>query len=324
MKRLKVVLLVLTLVLFSGFAEAAEGGKTSIIIATGGTAGTYYPVGEGLAKLINKNIQNVSATAETGNASAANINLIAEHKAGLALVQNDVAYWGIKGMKPFKKPVTNLRMIASLYPEHLQCITLKNSGIKTFNDIKGKRVSIGAPGSGVTESVGAILSVAGIKYTDMNTDYLDFANTASRMYNDLLDVGFVLAGYPTSAIMGLANNKDIDLVPFDEELLNKLVKAYPYFKKDVVPAGTYKGIDHVTPTPAVMAMLVCDSTMSDALVYSITRVIFENLDELRTVHNKAKFISLSTAIDGASITMHPGAVKYFKEKGVKIPKAIMP
>lgn len=318
MKKIVSVLLVAGMVLAMG-AAAVAADKMFLSIATGGVAGTYYPLGGGLAQVMNKHVPNVEVTAETGNASAANINLIAGHEVSMALVQNDVSYMAVKGEKPFTKPVQNLRMIASLYPEHVQCITVKGSGVKTLMDIKGKRVSVGAPGSGVASSLNSIFSVAGIKYSDMNTDFLDFANTADRLQDGQLDAGFLLAGYPTAAVMALAAQKDIDLVAFDEELLNKLVKKFPYFTKDVIPAGTYNGVDHDTPTPAVMAILVCDATMGDDLVYNITKAIFDNLDELRPVHDKAKLISLESGLKGASIALHPGAAKYFKEKGMKVP-----
>ena len=318
LKRIFGILLVAGLLLAAGTAAAAD--KTFLSIATGGVAGTYYPLGGGLAQVMNKHVPDVEVTAETGNASAANINLIAGHEVSMALVQNDVSYMAVKGEKPFNKPVENLRMIASLYPEHVQCITVKGSGIKTLMEIKGKRVSVGAPGSGVAGSLNSIFSVAGLKYGDMNADFLDFANTAERLQDGQLDAGFLLAGYPTAAVMALAAQKDIDLVAFDEELLDKLVKQYPYFTKDVVPAGTYKGVDHDTPTPAVMAILVCDATMAEDLVYNIAKAIFENLEELRPVHDKAKLISLDTGLKGASIALHPGAAKYFKEKGMQVPE----
>jgi TRAP transporter TAXI family solute receptor len=210
-------------------------------------------------------------------------------------------------------------MIASLYPEHVQCISIKSSGIKTLSDIKGKRVSVGAPGSGTADSVGTILSVAGIKYADINADFLDFANTAERIQDGQLDAGFVLAGFPTAAVMALAAQKEIDLVPFEDGLLDNLVKAYPFFVKDVIPAGTYSGVNHDTPTPAVIAVLVCDSELPEQLVYDITKAIFENLPELAPVHDKAKLVALEKALDGAAVEVHPGAAKYYTEKGLAVP-----
>ncbi|GHV35012.1 C4-dicarboxylate ABC transporter substrate-binding protein [Synergistales bacterium] len=312
--------ILLLVALFVGVGCVGADAKEFLSIATGGVAGVYYPLGGGLAQVLSSHLKDIEVTAEAGNASAANINLIAGHEVQMALVQNDVAARAVKGVKPFKEPVKNLRMIASLYPEHVQCITVKGKGIKTLNDLKGKRVSVGAPGSGVNDSVGPILNVAEIKYTDINADFLDFANTAERIQDGQLDAGFVLAGYPTAAVMALAAQRDIDLVAFDDAMLDKLIKSNPFFTKDVIPAGTYTGIDHDTLTPAVIAVLVCDADISEAVVYDITKAIFDNLNELRPVHDKAKLISLEKALDGAAITVHPGAAKYFTEKGLKVPK----
>ncbi|MDR1379050.1 MAG: TAXI family TRAP transporter solute-binding subunit [Synergistaceae bacterium] len=319
MKKCTVLLLVGFLLGAGCLADAEGAEETFLSIATGGVAGVYYPLGGGLAQVISTHVPNVKATAEASNASAANINLIAEHEVTLALVQNDVAFRAVKGEKPFNTPVKNLQMIASLYPEHVQCISTKDSGVKTLSDLKGKRVSVGAPGSGTADSVGLILSVAGIKYGDMNTDFLDFANTAERIQDGQMDAGFVLSGFPAAAVMALAAQKNIELVAFDDELLNNLTKEYPFFTKDVIPAGTYKGVDHDTATPAVLAVLVCDAELSEDLVYNITKAIFENLDELRPVHDKAQLVSLDKALDAAAVTVHPGAAKYYKEKGLSVP-----
>ena len=293
--------------------------KTFISIATGGEAGVYYPLGGEIAKLLTSRLTDVKVTAEKSDASAANVKLIAGGKAALALVQNDVAFRAAKGERPFKTPVKNLAMIASLYPEHVQCVTVRGNGVKTLSDLKGKRVSVGTTESGTVDSVGAILSVAGIKYAEINADFLDFASTALRIMEDQLDAGFVLAGYPTAAVTALAAKKDLDMVAFEEDLLDKLVGAYPFFTKNVVPAGTYRNIDRDTPTIAVMAVLACDSDLPDDLVYSITKAIFENLPELAPVHAKAEMISLDNALSSAVIKVHPGAAKYYTEKGLKVP-----
>ena len=294
--------------------------KTFISIATGGEAGVYYPLGSGLAKLLTAHLADVNVTAEKSDASAANVGLIAGHKAALALVQNDVAFRAVKGERPFKAPVKNLAMIASLYPEHVQCVTVRGNGVKTLSGLIGRRVSVGSTDSGTIDSVSAILSVAGIKYTEINADFLNFANTALRIMEDQLDAGFVLAGYPTAAVTALAAKKDLDLVSFEEDLLDKLVAAYPFFTKSVVPAGTYKDIDHDTPTIAVMAVLVCDSDLSGDLVYEITKAVFEHLPELAPVHAKAEMIALDKALSAAAIKVHPGAAKYYAEKGLKVPE----
>ncbi|MEA3284742.1 MAG: TAXI family TRAP transporter solute-binding subunit [Synergistota bacterium] len=297
----------------------AASAKTFVSLATGGTGGTYYPVGGGLADLISRHLPDVQMTGETGNASVANLNLIGTHEIEMAFVQNDVAYWAYNGERMFKTPYKNIRLVASLYPEHIQCITLKGSGVKDIMDIKGKRVSVGAPGSGVQGDVSAILQVAGIKYADMNTDFLDFNNTTQRFKDGQLDVGFVTAGYPTSSIMDLATLHDIDLVSFSDEFMAELTETFSYFVKSSIPAGTYNGVDHDTPTPAVMAMWVCDADLPEDLIYRITKTFWENVEEMHKVHSKCKLFTLDTATAGASVPVHPGAAKFYKEAGISVP-----
>ncbi|MCF4152576.1 TAXI family TRAP transporter solute-binding subunit [Dethiosulfovibrio sp. F2B] len=297
----------------------AASAKTFVSLATGGTGGTYYPVGGGLADLISRHLPDVQMTSETGNASVANLNLIGTHEIEMAFVQNDVAYWAYNGERMFKTPYKNIRLVASLYPEHIQCITLKGSGVKEIMDIKGKRVSVGAPGSGVQGDVSAILQVAGIKYADMNTDFLDFNNTTQRFKDGQLDVGFVTAGYPTSSIMDLATLHDIDLVSFSDKFMEDLTGTFSYFVKSSIPAGTYNGVDHDTPTPAVMAMWVCDADLPEDLIYKITKTFWENVEEMHKVHAKCKLFTLDTATAGASVPVHPGAAKFYKEAGISVP-----
>ena len=307
--------LLLMLSIFAGAASAT----TFISIATGGTGGTYYPLGGGIAEIISRNVPEFQVTSETGNASAANINLIGTHQIEMAFAQNDIAFWAAKGMSPFKEKYDNIRVVASLYPEHVHCVTLKGSGVSDIMDIKGKRVSVGAPGSGVLGDVTALLKVAGIKFADMQTDFLDFNNTTQRFKDGQLDVGFVVAGYPTSSLMDLATTHNIDLVSFNDDFMAKLVKEFPFFIKDVIPAGTYNGVNRDTPTPAVMAMLVCDAQLSDDVVYKFTKALWDNIADLHKVHAKAKLITLETALDGVSVPVHPGAAKFYTEKGMKVP-----
>ncbi len=307
--------LLLMLSIFAGAASAT----TFISIATGGTGGTYYPLGGGIAEIISRNVPEFQVTSETGNASVANINLIGTHQIEMAFVQNDIAFWAAKGMIMFKEKYDNIRVVASLYPEHIHCVTIKGSGVSDIMDIKGKRVSVGAPGSGVLGDVTALLKVAGIKFGDMQTDFLDFNNTTQRFKDGQLDVGFVVAGYPTSSLMDLATTHDIDLVSFNDDFMSKLVKEFPFFIKDVIPAGTYNGVAKDTPTPAVMAMLVCDAQLSDDVVYKFTKALWDNIADLHKVHAKAKLITLETALDGVSVPVHPGAAKFYSEKGMKVP-----
>jgi len=300
-----------------GLAPVASA-EDFISIATGGTAGTYYPIGGAIAKAVSDG-SDLKVTAETGNASVANINQVSKGELAVAFAQNDTAYWAYNGQEMFKEPRQNLRVVASLFPEHVQLIVTKDAGIKTMADLKGKRVSVGAPGSGVEADVQAIFKVAGLKYEDMKVDHLDFGATTNRFKDNQIDAGFVVAGYPTASIMDLANTKAVNLVSFDGDFMSALAKAHPYFVPDAIPAGTYQGMDEETKTPAVMALLITHDEVSEDVIYKFTKALFENLPTVQAAHAKAKEITLETALTGLTAPLHPGAAKYYKEKGMKLP-----
>jgi len=315
----KKIALLAGLALLASIALAGTASaKTFLSIATGGTTGTYYPIGGAIAQTVSKHAPDLQVTAETGNASAANLNLIGTHGIEIAFAQNDVTFWAYNGKFMFKSPFKNIRAIASLYPEHVHLITLKKTGIKSLEDLKGKRVSVGAPGSGVEADVRGIFQVAGLKYSDMKTDFLDFNATTQRFKDNQIDAGFVVAGYPVASIMDLATTDDIQLISFDEAYLNKLTKDFPYFIKSTIPANTYKGVTGEIRTPAVMAILVCDANVPEATIYQFTKALWDNIGEVQKAHAKGKLITLKTALDGLTVPLHPGAAKYYKEKGLKV------
>jgi TRAP transporter TAXI family solute receptor len=314
-KQLFVIALALTALLAS--AGLALAAKSFVSIATGGTAGTYFPIGGAIAQAVSK-AGALQATAETGNASVANINLIAKGDIEIAFVQNDIAYWAFKGEQMFKQPLANVRAVAALYPEHIQIILAKNAGINKIEDMKGKRVGVGAPGSGTEGDAKAIMTLAGLQNSDMKVDFLDFGQTTTRFKDNQIDAGFVVAGYPTASVMDLALTKDIALLSFDDAFLDKLSKAHPYFVASHIPGKTYRGVDNDVKTPAVMAILVTHDKVSEDVIYNFTKGLFDNITDVQISHAKAKEITLKTALDGLTVPLHPGAAKYFKEKGLSV------
>ncbi|MCF7934803.1 MAG: TAXI family TRAP transporter solute-binding subunit [Synergistales bacterium] len=318
MRKLAILALAVSMCLgaFAGTALATE----YLSIATGGTGGTYYPVGGALADLVSSKVSDLQVTGETGNASAANLNLIGTEQIEMALVQNDIAYWAYHGKMMFKdKPYKNVRSIACLYPEHIQLVAMEDSGINGVQDLEGKRVSVGAPGSGVEGDVRSIYDVAGLTYEDMDTYFLDFNNTTQRLKDGQLDAGFVVGGYPVASIMDLATMHDIKLVNFSDEFLAKLHNKYPFFAKDTIPAGTYEGIDEAQ-TVSVMAMMVCRAGLSEEVVYEFTKAMWDNIEDIYDVHAKAKQLTLESAFQGISVPIHPGAAKYYEEQGMTLPE----
>jgi len=309
-----VMVVVFSLAATSGPAFAA---KKFLSIATGGTSGTYYPIGGAIAQAVSKH-PNIQATAETANASAANANLISQGEIEVAFVQNDIAFWAYSGQLMFSNPLTNLRAVAALYPEHLQLITARDSAIQSLEDLKGKRVGVGAPGSGTQGDVLAILQAAGMRFEDMRAEFLDFGATTSRFKDNQIDAGFVVAGYPTASVMDLATTKDISLLSFSPDFLEKLSAMHPYFVPSVVPAGTYRGIDTDTTTPAVMAILITHDKVDEELIYNFVKTMFENIADVHASHAKGREINLETALSGLTVPLHPGAAKFYKEKGMEV------
>ncbi len=298
----------------AGAAVAEE----KLSIATGGTSGTYFPIGGAIAQAASKG-GTIKVTAETGNASVANLNLIGKGEIEVGFAQNDTSYWAYNGQQMFKVPLKNLRTVAALYPEHVQVIIAKDAKINGIQDLKGKRVSVGAAGSGVEADVRAIFEVAKLKYSDMKVDRLDFGATTSRFKDNQIDVGFVVAGYPTASIMDLTTTKPVGLLSFDKAFLAELNKKHPYFVASIIPANTYRGIETDTNTPAVMAMLVTHDKVPDKVIYEFVKNMYDNIATVHASHATAKQITLKSALEGVTLPVHPGAAKYFKEKGLTVP-----
>lgn len=299
-------------------AEPDEGQQPAetvfINIGTGGTAGTYYPLGGAMAEILKANIPGVNATAESTGASSANINMLNQGEIELALVQNDVSYYADLGIELFQEQgkIEGLKAIATLYPEVCQIITTKNTGITSVADFAGKRIAVGAAGSGVEANARQILAAYGLGYEDIKPQYLSFAEAAAGLKDGNIDAGFITAGTPTSAVLDLSAQNQVVLISIDDAIADQLVEEYPFYTKVVIPADVYN-TDADVNTLAVKAMLATTDKMSEEMAYNITKAIFENLDKLAAAHTAGKLISLDTAQEGISIPLHPGAEKYFNE-----------
>ena len=290
-------------------------GKKFLNIGTGGTAGTYYPIGGAIAEVLNKEIPGMSASAQSTGASVANINMLGDGGIDLATVQNDIAYYAAHGTEMFKdKKVDGLQGIASLYPETCQFVTLKSSGIKSLAELKGKRVAVGAVGSGVEANVRQILAAYGVTYNDIDAQYLSFAEGASALKDGNVDVAVLTAGYPTASVQDIASQNPVRLLPVEEKIADDLIAQYPFYTKTVIPAGTYAGFDEEVSSVAVMAMLVAGPTVNADLGYSVTKAIFGNVDRLQAAHAVGKQITKDTAKAGMSLPMNAGAERYFDGK----------
>ncbi|WP_134685724.1 TAXI family TRAP transporter solute-binding subunit [Brevibacillus migulae] len=295
---------------------ASANDPKQLIIATGGTGGTYYPLGGGMADQITKNV-GVTATAQSTGASAENMRLIRDQGADIAFTQSDIAEYANKGTAMFEQDgkIETFQAIGALYNETIQIVVSPDSGINTVADLKGKRVSVGAPGSGTEKNAEQILEAYGLKFEDVQLQRLSFADSAKAIQDGQLDAAFQTAGTPTAAITELAATKGVKIIPVDADKIDAIIAKYPFYTKDTIPGNTYQTVSQDVTTVAVKSMLVVRSDLSEDLVYKITKSIYENVDKLG--HAKAKEIKLENALSGVSLPVHPGAKKFFDEKGVK-------
>lgn len=288
-----------------------------LIIATGGTSGTYYPLGGGMAQIF-KDKAKINTNAQATGASVENMRLLQDKQVDLAFTQGDIADYAAKGTMMFKdKPVKNFQAIAALYPETVQLVVPANSDIKSISDLKGRKVSVGAPGSGTELNAQQMLEIYDLKFEDIKVQRLSFGESVNGIKDGGLDAAFVTAGVPTAAVTELGATKGVRVLSLDDSHLKKLIEKYGFYAPVKIPANTYSGQKDEVTTVGVKALLVARSELDKKFVYDITKALFENLDTLGTVHVKGKEVKLQTALEGVSIEVHPGAAQYFSEKGIK-------
>ncbi|TQR20999.1 TAXI family TRAP transporter solute-binding subunit [Psychrobacillus vulpis] len=292
-----------------------DSGKTKVdykflSLLTGGTQGTYYPLGGTFAELITTDT-GVKTTAEVSQASAANMTALQNGEGEIAFVQTDIAYYGTEGILMFEgKKTDSVSALGALYPETIQLVTLENSGITSYDDLKGKKVSVGAPGSGTYANAEQLLEIHGLSMKDIQAQNLDFGESTEGIQSGQIDAAFITAGYPTSAVEALNATNKVSIIPVSNDKAEALIEKYPYYAKDAIPKGTY-GLDSEVPAVSVLAMLAVKKDLPEDLVYEITKAIYDNTDKIS--HAKGEFIKAETGLDGIGIEVHPGAQKYFDE-----------
>jgi TRAP transporter TAXI family solute receptor len=293
--------------------------KKRISVATGGMGGVYFVLGGGVASVLTK-YAGVEATAEVTAASVDNCKLVGAKKADLAFSMNDVAYDAFKGQGNFKSALP-LRTLCVTYPNIMHVVTTESSGIKKVADLKGKRVSTGAPGSGTEVKALRTLEAAGLNHEkDVKKDRLGAAESAGAMKDGKIDAYFWDGGVPTSSVMDLAASPGIKmvLIPHEDLIAPMTAKYGPVYYKSIIPKGVYTGVDYDTPVCGVANVILCHEAMEDALAYQITRVIFEHQPELQAIHKEATNLTLENGSSNKAVPYHPGAAKYFKEKGLSV------
>lgn len=285
-------------------------------ILTGGTSGVYYPMGVAISKVLSEKIKGSRPSVQATKASVENLVLLQQSRGEIAFTLGDSLAFAWEGNEEagFKTKQTKLRGLAAIYPNFVQIVASQDSGIKTLADLKGKRLSVGAPKSGTELNARAILAAAGISYKDLGKiEYLPFGESVDLMKNRQLDATLQSAGLGVAAIRDLASSVPINVVEIPAAIVEKT--GAPYIKS-VIPKGTYTGQDSDVQTAAIVNYLVTRSDLSDNAVYEMTRAIFDNLDELRAAHAAAKDIDIKKALEGMPVPVHPGALRYFKEHGI--------
>ncbi len=298
------------------FSAPVGRAQSFINVLTGGTSGVYYPLGVAIGKILGDHLPDVKVQVQATKASVENLILLQQGRGEIAFALGDSlkAAWDGDEEAGFKRKMDKLRTLGAIYPNYIQIVATADSGIKTLADLKGKSLSVGAPKSGTELNSRAIMAAAGISYKDIGkVEYLPFAESVDLMKNRQLDATLQSAGLGVASLKDLSVSTDINVVAVPKEVVEKIG---PPFVPVVIPAGTYAGQDKDVSTAAVVNYLVTSSAVSDDIAYQMTKLIYESLGELANAHVSGKEIKLETAAEGSPVPLHPGAIRYYREKGL--------
>lgn len=311
----------ISLVGCGGSTDSGNGltNNGAYVFATGGTSGTYFPLGGAIANIendINKEA-GFNVTVNSTGASKENIMLVSKAEADFAIVQNDVADYAQSGTVLFDAAVSGISTVASIYPEVVQVVVAADSGVNTIADLKGKRVSIGDAGSGVEANALQVLNAYGLSTDDISVNRLSFKESGTAFKDGAIDAFFVTAGVPNTAIAELSITRALKLINIDGAEADSLIAQYPFYTNVTIPKDVYNTADDIQ-TVGVRAIIICRSDLNENEVYLFTKALYDNLDTLASAHAKGKEFQLDQAIDGVTVALHPGAAKYFTEAGLPV------
>ena len=321
MKRASIIL---SLCMVLAIAGPVVAKTTFVSIGTGGTGGIYYPYGGGVAELWSKYVKGVKAVAEVTGASVENVKLAHKGETVIGEVMADAAVAGYKGLTKFKGKKHNILTMAIMYPNVLQVVTLKKSGITNIEQAKGKNISTGSPGSGTNLMAEAVFKALGIPLKSFKDSRLSFTESANALRDGTIEIGFWCVGPGTSSIMDLATTHDIRVIEFKPEQAKKIVEYNKTYSAVDLPGSVYRGVDKSVPTVGVMNVIICQKSLDTDLVYKLSKALFEHNDYLCKIHPLAAFTIPENAVKYAPIPLHPGTIKYLKEKGIAVPARLIP
>jgi TRAP transporter TAXI family solute receptor len=314
----------LCIALVFGMSGLAAAKTEFISIGTGGTGGVYYPLGGGIAEVWSKQVPGVQAVAEVTGASVENVKLAHKGETVVGMVMGDVAVAGFEGSGKFEGKKNDVLAMAMLYPNLLQMVVLKSSGITDVMQLKGKKISTGSPGSGTNFMTEAVLKALGFTAADYTDSRLSFTENANALRDGTIDMGSWSVGPGTSSILDLATTHEIRVLSFTPEQTEKILAANSEYAAVDLTGGIYRGVDQPVPTIGVWNVLICQSTLDTELVYNLAKALFENREYLLKIHPSADYTTPENTVAYAPIPLHPGTIKYLTEKGIEVPDKLKP
>ena len=321
---MKKTILISILCLILAIAGTATAKTTFISLGTGGTGGIYYPYGGGVAEIWSKYVKGVKAVAEVTGASVENVKLAHKGETVIGEVMGDVAQAGFSGTGKFNGKKHDIYSMAIMYPNLLQVVTLKKSGITNIEQIKGRNISSGSPGSGTNFMAEAVFKALGIPLDSYSDSRLSFTESANALRDGTIEVGVWSVGPGTSSILDLATTHDIHIIEFTPAQTQKILAANANYSSVDLAGGVYRGVDEPVATIGVWNVMICQASLETDMVYSLVKALYEHNDYLLKIHPSASYTTPENAVKYSPIPLHPGTIKYLKEKNIEVPDKLMP
>ena len=322
MKRISITIL---LIFAAGLVASPAVAKTTFIsVGTGGTGGIYYPYGGGVAEIWSKYVNGVKAVAEVTGASVENVKLAHKGETVVGEVMGDVAVAGFNGLSKFKGKKHDILSMAIMYPNLLQIVALKSTGITDITQVKGRSISTGSPGSGTNFMAEAVLKALGIAPDSYKDSRLSFTENANALRDSTIDVGVWSVGPGTSSILDLATTHEISMLGFTPEQTEQILAANKTYSSVELAGGVYRGIDKPVSTIGVWNVMICQASLDTEMVYNLAKALFEHNDYLQKIHPSAAYTTPENAVKYSPIPLHPGTIKYLEEKGISVPDKLRP
>ncbi len=322
MKRMSIAVFI---IFVTGLIASPTLAKTTFIsIGTGGTGGIYYPYGGGVAEIWSKYVKDVKAVAEVTGASVENVKLAHKGETVIGEVMGDVAVAGFNGLDKFNGKKHDILSMAIMYPNLLQIVSLKSSGVTDITQVKGRSISTGSPGSGTNFMAEAVLKALDIAPDSYKDSRLSFTENANALRDGTIDVGVWSVGPGTSSILDLATTHEINMIGFTPEQTQRILAANETYSAVELAGEVYRGIDQPVATIGVWNVMICQASLDTEMVYNLVKALFEHNDYLQKIHPSAAYTTPENAVKYSQIPLHPGTIKYLEEKGIAVPDKLRP